>query len=84
MSDRDFNNSIVRRECIDLQDPYCAWDGSHCVNHLEIKSSSKQYFVQTIGLTQNNVCPKGMYCNNIIYQDNNNNLQYNYIKIIYL
>ncbi|XP_060861952.1 semaphorin-1A-like [Metopolophium dirhodum] len=46
------------QECIDLQDPYCAWDGSHCVNHLEIKGTSKQHFVQSIGSYQSNICPK--------------------------
>lgn len=67
LSNGDFNDSIVHRECIDLQDPYCAWDGSHCVNHLEIKSTSKQHFVQSIGSYQSNICPKGMYYNIIFY-----------------
>ncbi|VVC34315.1 WD40/YVTN repeat-like-containing domain,Sema domain,PSI domain [Cinara cedri] len=44
------------QECVDLQDPYCAWNGTECINHLEIKSSFKEHFVQF----QNNVCPKAV------------------------
>jgi len=51
---------LVRRECVDLQDPYCAWDGTHCVNHLDVSGPSKQHFVQSIGgPVQSNACPRG-------------------------
>ncbi|XP_050541171.1 semaphorin-1A-like [Daktulosphaira vitifoliae] len=47
------------QECIELQDPYCAWDGSHCVNQLEPQNSLPGTLIQSIGSNIDSaICPK--------------------------
>ncbi|XP_050433257.1 semaphorin-1A-like isoform X2 [Adelges cooleyi] len=51
------SKKITCQECIDLQDPYCAWNGAHCVNQLEAQGSAGN-FIQSIGSNTNAaMCP---------------------------